>query len=102
MVTLIFRMRIQDGKEKGAIAALETMCAAVVENEPGTLAYVFHRSLEDANEVVLYESYVDDGALQAHIKTPHFAELRVATADFFDTTNIEATRLERVAGVVRG
>jgi len=101
MVTLIFRMRIQDGKEEGALAALEKMCAAVDENEPGTLAYVFHRSLEDANAVVLYESYVDDEALQAHIKTPHFAELRVATAEFFDTTNIEVTQLDRIAGLVR-
>ena len=101
MVTIIFRMRIQDGKEDEALAALEKMCAAVDEKEPGTLAYVFHRLLDDANQLVLYESYVDDEALQSHVKTPHFAELRVATAEFFDTTNIEVTRLDRIAGVVR-
>ncbi len=103
MVTIIFRMRIKDGKEDEAIAALEKMCAAVDEKEPGTLAYVFHRLPDDANQLVLYESYVDDGDLQAHIQSPHFVELlRGATAEFFDTTNIEVTRLDRVAGFVRG
>ena len=73
MVTIIFRMRIREGKEDEAIAALEKMCAAVDEKEPRTLAYVFHRLPDDANQLVLYESYVDDEDLQelmgfAHVR----------------------------------
>lgn len=101
MVSLIFRMRIKDGKEADAIEQLEKMAAAVEANEPGVLAYVFHRSQDDPMQVVLYESYVDDDAFQAHMQTPHMAEFRGSITELFDTSAIEVQRLERVAGVVR-
>jgi quinol monooxygenase YgiN len=102
MITLIFRMKIREGKEQEALARLEKMATAVAENEPGALAYVFHTSHENPNEVVLYESYEDDAAFQAHMKTPHMDELRASVSELFDTSEFEATRLERVAGVTRG
>ena len=102
MITLIFRMKIQDGKEQEALEQLEKMATAVAENEPGALAYAFHTSQEDPNEVVLYESYEDEAAFQAHMKTPHMDELRASVSELFDTSEFEATRLERVAGVSRG
>ena len=101
MITLIFRMKIQDGKEQEALAQLERMANAVAEHEPGALAYVFHRLLEDASQLVLYESYEDDAAFQAHMKTPHMAEFQSSISELFDTSEIEVTRLERVARVVR-
>ena len=102
MITLIFRMKIRDGKEQEALAQLNKMATAVTENEPGSLAYVFHRSLEDASQVVLYESYEDDAAFQMHMKTPHMAEFQASISTLFDTSEIEVTRLDRVAGVTRG
>ena len=102
MVTLLFRMRIQDGKEEEALAQLQKMANAVGENEPGALAYVFHRLQEDPMTVVLYESYVDDAAFQAHMKTPHMAELQSSISSLFDTSEMRVERLDRVAGVARG
>jgi len=102
MITLIFRMRIQDGKEREALAQLEKMATAVAENEPGALAYVYHRWLDDPSQVVLYESYQDEAALQAHMKTPHMAEAQASLSALFDTSSIDVKRLDRVAGFMRG
>ena len=90
MVGLIFRMKIKDGKEAEAIEQMEKMAEAVEANEPGVLAYVFQRLRDDPMQLVLFESYVDDDAFQASVR------------DAFDTSEIQVTRLERVAGVVRG
>ena len=95
-------MKIQDGKEQEAVAQLERMIVAVAEKEPGAIAYAFHRSQDDQSQVVLYESYVDNEAFQAHMKTPHMAELRSSVSELFDTSEIEVTRLDRVAGFTRG
>ena len=102
MVSLIFRMKIKDGKEAEAIEQMEKMAEAVEANEPGVLAYVFHRLPDDPMQLVLFESYVDDDAFQAHMKTPHMAAFQASVRDAFDTSEIQVTRLERVAGVVRG
>jgi len=102
MISLIFKMRIQEGKEEQAVAQIERMCAAVGANEPGALAYVFHRAQDDPRQLVLYESYRDDEAFQAHMQTDHMKELQASIAELFDTSAIEVTRLDRVAGVLRG
>ena len=102
MVSLIFRMKIKEGKEAEALAEMEKMAAAVEANEPGVLAYVFHRLHDDPLQFVLFESYVDDDAFQAHMKTPHMAAFQASVADAFDTSEIQVARLERIAGVVRG
>ena len=78
------------------------MAEAVEANEPGVLAYVLHRSQDAPMQVVLFESYVDDDAFQAHMKTPHMAAFQASIAEVFDTSEIQVTRLDRIAGVVRG
>ena len=95
MVTLIFRAKMQPGKED------EALVAAVQAQEPSTLAYLFHRSQQDPSEVVLFEIYADDNALQAHSQTPHMGELRAAFGELFDTATVKVYRLERVAGFAR-
>ena len=102
MITLIFRMKIKNGKEAEAIEQMEKMAEAVEANEPGVLAYVFHRLRDDPMPPVPFESYVDDDAFQANMKTPHMAAFQASVRDAFDTSEIQVTRLERVAGVVRG
>jgi len=101
MVTIIFRMKIKDGKEDEALDRLRKMCDAVEANELKTLAYVFHQAKDNPSEVVLFEHYVDDEALQAHMRTPHMGELRASLDEFFDLSQVKAERLERVGGFVR-
>ena len=101
MITIIFRIKIKEGKEAEALAEIEKMVSAVEANEPETLAYVFHKLQDDPMQLVLFESYVDDDAFQAHMKTPHMAAFQASVRDAFDTSEIQVTRLERIAGVVR-
>ena len=102
MITLLFRMKIREGKEEEALEQLQTMCTAVEKHEPRTIAYVYHRLQDDPMTVVLYESYVDEAALQTHVKTPHMAESQASLPELFDTSEIHAERIERIAGFARG
>ena len=98
MVTVIFRAKMRAGKENEALERMREMVAAVQAQEPGALAYIFHRSKDDPAEIVFYEHYADDGAFQAHAQTPHMGETRAAFGELFDTATVKLERLERVAG----
>lgn len=41
--------------------------------EPGNLWFDWSRSVEDANEYVLVEAFLDDDAAGAHVSSAHFA-----------------------------
>ncbi|MBT3226105.1 MAG: antibiotic biosynthesis monooxygenase [Deltaproteobacteria bacterium] len=80
---VIAKLKAQAGKE----AEMEKTILDVlpkVKTEEGTLAYNFHRSLGDPTVFVFYEKYVDQAALGAHSKTPHFKEMGKALAGLLD------------------
>ena len=59
------------------LATLLTEQAAVVKQaEPGCLVYRVHRSIEDPELFLFYETYVDAAAFEAHRTSPHMAEFR--------------------------
>ena len=62
MITILFRMKMKNGKEEPALASLRMMAETVSASERDTLAYVFHRSQEDPSDVVLYEAYPGRGS----------------------------------------
>jgi quinol monooxygenase YgiN len=99
-ITQIAKFKLNMEKEEEAIKALEEMCKAVEETEPGVLAYVCHRSTKHPEEVVFFEVYKDDEALKAHAKTPHMGKLRGAFLTLFRPP-LELTRLDRIAGFTR-
>lgn len=99
-ITQIAKFKLNMEKEAEAIKALEEMCKAVEETEPGVLAYVCHRSSKHPDEVVFFEVYKDDQALKAHGKTPHMGKLRAAFLTLFRPP-LELTRLDRIAGFTR-
>lgn len=101
MITIIFRMKMQEGKEEEALAGLRKMTEAVEAEEPNAAAYLFMRPQDDPLEVVLFESYADDAAFKNHMQTPHMAAFRDKLADLFDTSHIKVDRLDRVSGFVR-
>ncbi len=101
MISIIFRAKMKEGKEDEALEQLRKMAETVEAEEKSTLAYIFHRSQDNPSEVVLFEAYEDDDALQAHTKTPHMAELRTAFNEFFDLSDIKFERLERIGGFAR-
>ncbi len=58
--------------------------APKVLNDPGTIAYVLNRSINDPSKFFVYEKYEDREALQKHSSTPHFQEFSRAIASILD------------------
>ena len=102
MVTVIFRAKMQAGKEDQAIAAMEKMARAVEGQEESTLVYLVCRSQDDPSELIVLESYKDDAAFKAHAATPHMGEMRGAFSELFDVSAVKLERLERLGGFARG
>src|SRR5215210_1825923 len=59
---LTVNWRAQDGKE-GEVAEILTRIGEASRAEPGTLAFVIHRSPNDPHEFFLYESMQSRGVL---------------------------------------
>jgi quinol monooxygenase YgiN len=71
---VIARYRIAQGKEDEVLALLPKLADAS-RAEPGNLAFVVYRRLDDDREVVLLERYTSREAFAAHRETPHFKDL---------------------------
>jgi quinol monooxygenase YgiN len=100
MITQLAKFKLNPEKQDEAVQALKDLCAAVEQNEPGVLAYICSRSSKSPDELVFFEVYKDEAALQAHGKTPHLGKLRASFATLFRPP-LEVTRLDRVGGFSR-
>ena len=74
MITLVANMQAKPGKEKELEAALQTVFPKV-QLEQGTVAYVLHRSKNNAGQFFFYEKYQDQQALDNHGSTPYLKAL---------------------------
>ena len=101
MNTIIARIKIKEGKEDEALEALKKMAEGVEANEPGTLAYIIHKSVDDPSEIVFFELYKDDDAAKAHSGGESMKAFQSGFAEIFDVSQVKIERLERVAGVLR-
>lgn len=57
----------------------------VVRQEHGCLAYLVHTAIDDPNVIVVYESWIDQAAMDAHHRSIHmrtFAESIISLADW--------------------
>jgi quinol monooxygenase YgiN len=100
MITQLAKFKLNMEKEAEGLEALQQLCAAVEENEPGVLAYICNRSTKNPEEIVFFEVYKDEEAMKAHGKTPHIGKLRTAFVTLFRGP-LEVTRLDRIAGFSR-
>jgi len=66
--------------EGQAVAELLDRMAEAVRAEPGTLAFLPHRSPENGDVFFLYERFLDESAFAAHQQTAHFKALVVEQA----------------------
>ena len=101
MNTIIARIKIKEGKQDEALAALKKMAEGVEANEPGTLAYVIHQSKDDPSEIIFFELYTDDDASKAHREGDSMKAFQSGFADMFDVSQVKIEQLDRIAGVVR-
>ena len=74
MVVEVAWYRARAGASEAVIAAMREAAARASE-EPGCLVYRFHQSVDDANAFLVYEAYVDEAAMEAHLETAHFREI---------------------------
>ena len=83
-----------------AIESLQTMVKQVEAKEPGVLAYICNRGVQDRNEILFFEIYENRAAIEAHGTTRHMAEFRESAAKFF-VGEVKIVPYERVQGYHR-
>ena len=71
MITIFAKLQAAEGKEDEFRSAIETMVAAVSENEPDVMKYALHEVDGSPGAFILHEVYANDEALKAHGQTDH-------------------------------
>ncbi len=71
---MVARWRPRAG-ETGKVEAILCELAAAVRQEPGNLQFIVHRSVDDPDDLLLYEVYASEDAFAAHQQTEHFKKL---------------------------
>lgn len=71
MITIFAKLQAAEGKEDEFRSAIETMVAAVSENEPDVMKYALHEVDGSTGTFLLHEVYANDEALKAHGQTDH-------------------------------
>ena len=66
MLTVVAKMKIRAGKHAEAERALGDMIEYVRNAEPGTRRYTLHRGVGDPTQLLMYEQYADQAALDTH------------------------------------
>ncbi|WP_145950091.1 putative quinol monooxygenase [Paenibacillus sp. Y412MC10] len=61
--------------------------------EPGCVEYTLHYSLDNKGTFVFYESWIDEEALNTHLKTDHYQTYRKNVEGILDVR--EVYRLEK-------
>ncbi|MCA1674855.1 MAG: antibiotic biosynthesis monooxygenase [Actinobacteria bacterium] len=74
MIVEVAWYRARPGQAEAVVAAMREAIPPA-RDEPGCQAYLFHQSVEDPEAFLVYEQYVDEAAMDAHLETPHFREI---------------------------
>ena len=93
-VILNVHMEAVPGREEELAGELRRLLVPT-RNEPGCLAYWLHDDPEHRGKFMFYEKFVDQAALDAHLKTPHFQQFqdyRQKQADPVATTQVTRWR----------
>jgi quinol monooxygenase YgiN len=65
-VSYFVRMVAKPGQAEAVLELLLTNPRRIEQGEPGNLAFGVHRSTDNPNEFWLYETWVDEAAVEAH------------------------------------
>jgi autoinducer 2-degrading protein len=84
MLTIVAKMKIKAGKEGQAEAALRDMIQYVRSAEPGTLRYALHRGIGDPTQLLMYEQYADQAAVDTHGTSDRIQGLFATLAPLLD------------------
>ena len=84
MLTIVAKMKIKSGRDGEAEAAVQEMIDYVRRAEPGTLRYVLHRSIGDPTQLLIYEQYADQAAVDTHGTSDRIQTLFATLAPLLD------------------
>ena len=73
-ISIISKLTCKSGKNTEMEAALNAMRRAVLDNEPGTLLFINHRSRKNPEEYYIVEQYEDEAAADRHDESAAFKE----------------------------
>ena len=79
MIVVAAMLKTVDGKGDEFEQEFRKLVPKVL-NDPGTIAYVVHRSVDDPTKFFVYEKYESREALKEHSSTTHFKEFSQAIA----------------------
>jgi quinol monooxygenase YgiN len=97
MISVIAKLKVQEGKAADAVATFKKLIA-LVRNEEGTLYYTLNRDRTDPNLYVVIERYKDDAAFMAHSSTSYFAEFFAQSREFLEGSP-ELMMLDEIASI---
>ena len=101
-MTITAALTLNSDNADAAVAGLVELTAQVEEHEPGVLAYICNRDLQNRNEILFFEIYENQAAAVTHGQSKHMAKFRESAgeADFF-VGDMKVTRYERIGGYHR-
>ena len=95
---VLARFRVAAGAREQFLSLVRRNAAASVADEPGCRRFdVLTPEGGPDGAIVLYEIYDDAAAFDAHMRTPHFAAFRAATAAIVLSADLERFRLSEHA-----
>ena len=71
-ISIISKLVCIPGKNIEIEGALNEMRQAVLDNEPGTLLFINHRSRKSPEEYYIFEQYENEAAADRHAKSEAF------------------------------
>jgi quinol monooxygenase YgiN len=84
MFTITAKLTARQGKEKQVVEAI-TELTKTTREEKGCITYIPHVVANNPAEIIIFEQYVDEAALQFHAQSPHFkAVFEVRKDELFD------------------
>ena len=87
-VTYFVRMVAKEGEAERVLELLLSNPGRIEQGEPGNLAFGVHRSTENPNEFWLYETWVDESAVEAHERGEAFARYKEELRPLIDPASV--------------
>ena len=93
MLALVVQLRIRTGAMPAFLDIVRAHAVRSKELEPGCLRFDVLRPEGSADEVVLYELYRDQAALDAHRGSEHMADYRGRSGDLVAERSVSVCEL---------
>ena len=89
---LVVEFEIHTEHRQAFAQAIADNAQASVTQEPGCRQFDVCRDAQRPNYFFLYERYDDEAAVQAHLRSPHFLAMNIATAAWVASKRVQRLR----------